>query len=68
MTFIHSIIRKADYAVVFATDDYDEYREFIFKHFPARSYEISGGYTVNLKSRNFVYNCTKLNKDLFDIE
>ena len=64
--FIHSLVRKSDYTVVFATDDYDEYREFIFKHFPLRSYEISGGYTVNLKSRNFVYNCTKLNKDLFD--
>ena len=68
MTFIHSLVRKSDYMVVFATDDYDEYREFIFKHFPERSYEISGGYTVNLKSRNFVYNCTKLNKDLFDVE
>ncbi len=64
--FIHSLVRKSDYTVVFATDDYDEYREFILKHFPSRSYEISGGYTVNLKSRNFVYNCTKLNKDLFD--
>ena len=68
MTFIHTLVRKSDYMVVFATDDYDEYREFIFKHFPERSYEISGGYTVNLKSRNFVYNCTKLNKDLFDVE
>lgn len=68
MTFIHSLVRKSDYMVVFATDDYDEYREFIFKHFPERSYEISGGYTVNLKSRNFVYNYTKLNKDLFDVE
>lgn len=67
MTFIHSIVRKSDYMVVFATDDYDEYREFIFKHFPERSYEISG-HMVNLKSRNFVYNCTKLNKDLFDVE
>ena len=68
MTFIHSLVRKSDHMVVFATDDYDEYREFIFKHFPSRSYEISGGYTINLKSRNFVYNCTKLNKDLFDVE
>lgn len=65
MTFIHSLVRKADNMVVFTTDDYDNYKEFIFKHFPSRSYEISG-YAVNLKSRNFVYNCTKLNKDLFD--
>ena len=69
MTFIHSIIRKVDYTVVFATDDYDEYREFVFKHFPSCSYEISGDYTVNLKSRyGYVYNCTKLNKDLSDVE
>ena len=66
MTFIYTLVRKSDGYVVFATDDYDEYREFIFKHLPKRSYEIRGDYTVNLKSRNFVYNCTKLNKDLFD--
>ena len=24
--FIHSLVRKSDYTVVFATDDYDEYR------------------------------------------
>lgn len=68
MTFIYSIIRKSDHRVLFATDDYDKYKEFVFKHFPERSYEISEGYTVNLKSRNFVYNCTLLNKDLFDVE
>ena len=67
MTFIYSIVRKRDFMVVFATDDYDEYKQFVFKHFPPKSYEISD-YAVNLKSRNFVYNCTKLNKDLFDVE
>ena len=69
MTFIYSITRKSDHRVVFATDDYDTYREFVFKHFPERSYETSeDGYMVYLKSKNFVYNCTKLNKDLFDVE
>lgn len=68
MTFIHSIVRKSDNRVVFATDDYDSYREFVYNHFPQKSYEVSGGYTVNLKSRNFVYSCTLLNKDLFDVK
>lgn len=67
MTFIYSIIRKKDYMVMFVTDDYDIFKEFIKEHFPEKSYEISGGF-VNLKSRNFVCNTTLLNRDYSDVE
>ena len=69
MTFIYTIIRKKDNFVVLATDDYENYREFVINHFPRKSYEFgSDGYIINLKTRSYVYNCTKLNKDLFDVE
>lgn len=60
--FVHTLVRKNDGVVVGCFEDYNDYRRFIKNHFTPKQYEDNGVF-INLKTKSYVYNCSKVDRD-----
>lgn len=64
MNTVYTIIRNESNEVVFITDNYDNMKQYVNKHFP--------NYTINdkhqmivLHSKNFTFNKNQMNYDVY---
>ncbi len=60
----YSIVRNANNKVVYITDNYDNYIEFVINHFPKTSYEYNNElHSINLKSKNYTFTMIRMNNE-----
>ena len=60
----YSIVRNATNKVVYITDNYDNYINYVIKHFPKTSYEYNNElHCIILKSKNYTFSMIMMNKD-----
>lgn len=60
----YSIVRNVTNKVVYITDNYDNYIEFVMKHFPKTSYDYNSElHSIILKSKNYTFSMIVMNKD-----
>ena len=64
-TIIYSIVQNKTNKVIFTTDNYDLYKQFVITHFPATSYTYKAeSDIIFLTSKNFTPSITLLNEDM----
>ena len=60
----YSIVRNANNKVVYITDNYNNYIEFVMNHFPKTSYEYNNElHSINLKSKNYTFTMIRMNNE-----
>ena len=60
----YSIVRNANNKVVYITDNYDNYIEFVMNHFPKTSYEHNNElHSIILKSKNYTFTMIRMNNE-----
>ena len=64
MTNIYTIVRNETNEVVFVTDNYNNIKQYVMKHFP--NYIVNDKYEmIVLQSKNFTVNRNKMNYDSY---
>lgn len=62
-TILYTIVRNATNEVIFCTDNYYHYVDFILKHFPKNAYEYNNTLEmIELTSKNFTLSIHGIDK------
>ena len=66
-TIIYTIVRNANNKVIFCTDNYYHYVDFVLKHFPNTSYKYNSTLEmIEITSKNFTLSITKMDEDYIE--
>ena len=60
----YSIVRNANNKVVYITDNYNNYVNYVMNHFPKTSYEYNSElHCIILKSKNYTFTMIRMNNE-----